>query len=210
MARPRPTSVLVLAILHFVFGGLGLVCVACAGVGLAAGNLNRGVQNAPQQQTQKDIERITEEKLPYNKAVNYASLALDVVLSLLLLIGGFGLLNVQPWGRAVSLAYAPLSILIKLVELAYAVAFSLPATQAIGEELSKKGGDAATVGAALKFTAYLGLVVPLVTMIYPVAVLIILLTPSVAAAFRTRGIHSSEEPEDYDDRRQSDEERWER
>jgi hypothetical protein len=204
VTRPRPTSVLVLAILHFVFGGLGLVSTACVGVQTAAHGIHIVPRTPQQERLEKDIEKAIEEKVPYTWVVTYASLAVDVVLCTLLLAGGFGLLNMQPWGRTVSLVYAVLSILSKICALSYAVVYSLPAVQSVGQELSRKGGEAAAMGMGIQIASYFAVITPLVTLIYPVAVLIILLLPSVATAFRADGVpKAGDEAEDYDDRRQA-------
>src|SRR5262249_10933234 len=139
MKKHRPTAVLVLAILHFIGGGLGVMGVLCTGGMLAAGGSQSmfGKPPAPPpgkqgpnfeefQRFQEDVTKAAENP-PGGKAYQVTSLGVDLLLSLMLLIGGIGLLNMQPWGRLLSLVYAFLSIVYHIVGLGYMLGVHIPA-----------------------------------------------------------------------------------
>jgi hypothetical protein len=97
--------------------------------------------------------------------------AIDVGLrplfAALLIASGVGLFFLRGWARALALAYAAGSIGFKLVMMAYLVLFALPAAE-------QKGGP------LLYAVEYAGL------LLYPALVVLVLLLPNTAAAFRTR------------------------
>src|ERR1700730_15613040 len=100
MRQKRPASVTVLAILHFVFGGLGIVGGLCSGVQLAVGNqmfaAMAGAQAAQQKKMQEERDRDVWENLPSYKPVPYAGVALELLMSGLMIAAGVGLLRLQP------------------------------------------------------------------------------------------------------------------
>lgn len=201
MPQSRPASVLVIAIFHFIVGGLGLVCGICGGVQMAAGGQLggfAGAQDPKQKQLQVDLEKQLNEKLPHNKLITGMNLGIGFVFSAVLIAAGFGLLNMQAWGRLLSLAYAGLSLMHKVFMAIYNLAFALPATREVFKVLKANLGpqerQAAPMFDFIETFATIGVTVdPFIRMVYPVAVLIIMLLPSVAAAFR-----NDARLEDYD------------
>jgi hypothetical protein len=189
MARYRPTAVLVLAILHFVGGGLGLVAdLFAVGMQVVAANQAGAAPGPNQPVTPQNfgagLNRHVEENVPYYHALTFGQLALGLVLDLLLLVGGVGLLGMRPYGRNVSLVYAVLSILNRLFALVYGFAVVLPVTNEYLDKVAQQnpGMSAAVTGG--RVGGVIGLLVGSVFILYPIAVLIILLQPRVAAAFR--------------------------
>jgi hypothetical protein len=193
MIRKRPTAVLVLAILHLVGGGLGLVCTVCTGgMQLAGGNqmfagpaggANQSPQVKSQQEFQKRLEKHVETELPHQKAVTYANLGLDLVLDVMLISAGIGLLSVQPWARVVSLVYAALSILAKVIGLVN-LAFTWPVMSAFIEQEGRRDPNLQMMTSMMPAIMVGTAVVTVLFLIYPIVVLVILLRPSIAAAFR--------------------------
>jgi hypothetical protein len=190
MARPRPTAILVIAVLHFVFGGLGLLCDLCTGVQLAGGQAFTpgGTEGAQQQKFTKDFEAYVAEKVPYNQAVTITTLGFDVMLGILMIAAGVGLLQMQPWGRQLSIIYAVLSILVKVANIVYLWLVSIPVIVEFTKPLVNKGKEEAVIAQIIQTTAYVSGILPVIFMIYPLIVLIVMLRSSVAAAFRGEGV----------------------
>ena len=213
MRQNRPASITVIAILHFVFGGLGLACNVCGGaIQLAGGGKafgGGGAQAEKQEKLQADIEKFQKEKLPNSKLVSYGGIGLGVLLALLMIIGGIGLLRLQSWGRTLSLIYAGLSIATNLFLLVYTFAFTVPLLKEFATHRRAQGpvaDDEATVLTVIEFGGYLSAIVPLLSLIYAIMVLIIMMRPNVKAAFQDEAVRSADngsdygnEPEDYRD-----------
>jgi hypothetical protein len=198
---------MVIAIFQFLFGGLGLVTDICAGVQSAGGGqafMMGGPQGAQQQNLAKDFETFIAEKVPYHKAVNFTLLGLDVLLCVVMLASGVGLLQMQPWGRLLAIFYAGLSILLKIVTVIYTALAIIPIIQEFTGPLSKKGQEQAVMATALEIGTYASAVLPVVFMIYPIIVLIVMLRPSIAAAFRGEDVSSYPKV----DSEQAEENRW--
>jgi hypothetical protein len=189
MARYRPTAVLVLAILHFVGGGLGLVG-DLVGIAMQAMSANQaGAAPGPNQPVTAQnfgagLNRYVEEKVPSYQALTFAQLAFGLVLDVVLLVGGVGLLNMRPYGRTVSLGYAVLSILARLFGIVYGLAVVLPVTNEYLDKVVQQNPGMSAVVTGGRVGGVIGLLVGAVFILYPIAVLIVLLRPRVAAAFR--------------------------
>jgi hypothetical protein len=172
MPRERPTSVLVMAILNFVFGGLGVVCVCCAGIslalmfGLASGSPEFAKYSAA-------IER----EIPAYKIIAIASLVISLFLSILLIASGAGLLSMQTWGRWTAVVWAVLSILYSILVLVLTVFVSNPVMERAAKELPGGGGGQAVMGEIVGIVEY-GVII-----IYAIALLIVMFLPDVSAAF---------------------------
>src|SRR5262249_2521803 len=117
----RPTAVLVIAICHFLFGGLGLFCGVCSGVMSASGagkefgkEFAKGLNPDAERQAEKTQanERIKEARVPGYRFEKSFEVAMDWVLSLALVAAGFGLLYMKPWGHWLSTGYAIARILM--------------------------------------------------------------------------------------------------
>src|SRR5262245_54997688 len=116
MAVQRPASVTVMGILNIVFGSLGLLCYVCVGVmflalmGSTAG-FPGGVNPI------QDMMNFMERQIPGYKAIMISSLILGFLLSVLLLVSGIGLLNMQGWARVLSILYSIIMILVQIGSL---------------------------------------------------------------------------------------------
>src|SRR4051794_12908922 len=119
MARNRPTSVLVVAVLHLVGGTLGLFCTGCTGVTL----LGRQVLSTappprpqpgwppppgatPDTTLQIGIHHRIFTEVPYARPFTLVSLGFGLVLDVLLLACGAGLLAMGRWAWFGSIGYA--------------------------------------------------------------------------------------------------------
>jgi hypothetical protein len=101
------------------------------------------------------------------------------------------------WARRLSVGYALLSIVMHVVTFVYQLLYIVPATNAFYERQPNLGG----VGAMMGTITSISLFVSLLFVLYPIAVLIILLSPANAAAFRGEGQPPAEIPEDFPDDR---------
>src|SRR5262245_15705505 len=102
MLPQRPTSVTVIAILHFVFGGLGLLLGLCgAGIVAAGGGSAFPFQPPAQGQQAKQLEYQKEMQaaMAGSQGSQLGQLGADVAISVLMILAGIGLMKVRPWGR---------------------------------------------------------------------------------------------------------------
>jgi len=200
MPQTRPPAVTVIAILNLVFGALWLLC-GLASLGMQAsgmqnmfmnmGNVNPG--NNPQLAKQEEIRKqVMEFSGKMNSSpLEYASHLQYIVLSALLIISGIGLLKMAPWGRALALLYATLSILSNLALVIMMFVVSVPLVQEFADKLATQGQEAQMMAFFMKFGVYVGIALPAASLIYPAIVLILLLRPPVAAAFRSESVASA-------------------
>jgi hypothetical protein len=216
MQRRRPTAVLVIAILHLVFGGLGLVCTLGGGLmdlagtqqALAKAGDAQQRQQAAQQQRRKEVtEQVHAERIPLYRAYTVTNRVLSTLFCIVLVAAGLGLLHMQSWARWLSVGYAVLSILANLGVFVYTIAFFIPAGHEVFQRLPPQSDQEQLAYNIANVAAPAG---PCVMMLYPAAVLIVMLLPSVGAAFRPprrrrRKVYE-DELEDYDE----PEDRWRR
>lgn len=210
MPNYRPTPVLVIAILHLVGGGLGLIFSLCGCAGLFMGSalssmtlptapVRPGQPAPPPPPGPNEIMKFYNENVPGYQAFTIGAIVVSFLLDGMLLAAGIGLLNMRPWARGLSLAYAPISIVNRVFAFIYQLVFVMPAT----EKLYAQNPVLAGMSSFMTITTGVGLVVNLLFIIYPIAVLVILLMPSTAAAFRgqapVRAEGASEEASDSDD-----------
>jgi len=207
--------VTVVAVLHFVFGGLGLLCQTTSDILHVSGLDKRlsnlfmppsNVQTNPQMKQQMEMpEKIQKaaDEVPGAQALKVASLVQDTVLSVCLLVAGIGLLRMRAWGRSLSLLYAVLSILYKIGSIVYILLYTLPAMQALAKEFAGGDPQSKLMGLWLQFAAYFAVLSLAAQMLYPVFVLIAMLVPSVRAAFGGEPLAKPVPPEAIEE-----EERW--
>ena len=189
MRKKLPTGLLVIAILHFVGGGLGLAGSLCslALQGASGGKMFSGFggQQAGQADLQEKIEKSLTEKVPSYKAVHLGGLLANLVLSTLMIVSAIGLLQMMAWGRGLSIVYAPLSILNHIFTLIYAFAFSVPVQRAIFQELVGQDPKAQPILSIMEAALTGGAIVDALFVAYPIIVLIVMFRPSVVRAFGT-------------------------
>jgi len=212
MVKKRPPVILVIAILSLIGGSLGLLGSICGGaMQLAGGNKmfagGGGQQDQEQQKLQEDIDKAIE-KGPGGKLVRYGEMGMDLVLSLLMVIGGIGLLSMQSWARTLTIVYAILSIVNHIFSLIYALAFTIPATNEVIQEFTAKDQQAAQFVSFMRVILIGGAILGFLFIAYPIFVLIAMLRRSIAVAFRGEDTERMQEPEseDYYDPRPDDRE----
>jgi hypothetical protein len=185
MPRQRPTVILIIAILHFVFGGIGLLCNICGGVMELVGTpqAQAGAGDAQQARRKEVTEQVLSTRIPLYRAYSVGNRVSSVLSCTLLIASGVGLMLVQSWGRWLSVAYAVLAIIVNLIVLIYTIAFFTPAYEEIFRRLPPQSDQEQMAYSLSKAAAPAG---ACAMMIYPVVVLIVMLLPSVGAAFRER------------------------
>jgi hypothetical protein len=198
----RPTPVTVIAILHFIFGGMGLVGLLCAGLGI--GFLAMMFSNLPPpkpgEPDPKQVFTIMDRSIIYYYI--YAGVE-GLIMSTIMVVAGFGLLKMRYWGRSLSLFYAIASILLTLAGTAYAIAVVDPAVAKWQEDLQKWEQDAQQkqrkanpnappppapafggMGSSNATTNMVSTAVgAVIALAYPIAVLIVMMLKSVRQAF---------------------------
>jgi hypothetical protein len=205
--------VLVIAIFHFIFaacGGIGNLAQLAGG---SAGLSKMFTAGDPKQaKVQDDIQAAIQNSFPAYPTYEKAEAAFGLLLAALLLVAGIGLLSMQPWARVLSLLWAGLQIINVVVGLIIAVAYIMPATNAAMKSIPGVTADQAQViSAATSVGIFVG---GCVGLIYPIAVLIVMLLPGVAAAFRApdvdydRGRREEGEEDDFGYERRRDEGGW--
>jgi hypothetical protein len=207
MKRERPASVLVLAILQIVFGSLCFMLTTCGGVVQFAGGNKMFKpppgQGAPKDDPEEKLEKLMEQKVPAYKAVQVAQLGLGILLSVALLVSGIGLLKLRPWARTLALVYAVVSILETIGSIIYESLFTMPILKEfVAGERARPGltPDEKMGYDMMEMIGNFAVFAPLIIVIFPIVVLIILLRPSVRAAFSDAPREPVPgEPEDYAD-----------
>jgi hypothetical protein len=214
MPKQRPASVLVIAILNIIGGGLGLLGTVCSGGGqlLGGGKMFTGSTTAAPpgkqqeftefEEYQKRAEKFLNEELPGGPALKYGEMSVGLVLSVLMLVSGIGLLSMQSWARVLAILYAILSILHHLASLIFAVGFTLPAARDFFAKKPPGNEMINTFASIMEIILIVSVVVGFLFIIYPIVVLILMLRPYVVAAFR--GEVREPEVEDYYDPREPD------
>lgn len=162
----RPVSVLVFGILNFVFA-------AFAVIGLVA---SVALFSLPEDPTDPIIQFL------HQNATYAVWLKICIPLGVLscgaLLAAGLGLLSLKPWGRTLSLAYAIYAIVFVLVGMGVNLVLMI-------QPVSKPAPRQAELAAAAAIGGPLsGTVGGLFWVIYPILMLVFMLRPKVAMAFR--------------------------
>lgn len=167
--RTRPTGVTVFAILHIVFGVWGLLGLAMTIVFMFIGaNIAAGPNPV--------FDMLQQDSL--YAAFFYVTFALGGIFAVLLIVSGVGLLKMSEVARTFSLVYAVYAIVSGIVgTVVNFFLIFLPmletAQQAQGPQLA--GAIGGIIG---------GIIGGLVGLIYPIAILIYFLRPSVKEVFR--------------------------
>jgi hypothetical protein len=194
MRTKRPTSVLVIAIFHFIFGGLGLLCGLPGFVMQASGMDRAASAGAGQTQQQKELhemqERVkqrTEQAAPLTAPFLLVNMVLNLLISLLLVVAGFGLVKMQPWGWWGSVVYSVARIVMQVYILLFNLLYSLPIGGRILEEELKSRPTLQPYAWIFQIITPIAIGVAALGLIYPIIVLIVMSRPKVRAAFNLAG-----------------------
>ena len=219
MRPQRPTSVLVISIFHFLFGGLGLLCGLIGLGGLAMGAANGGANpfgpppggGTAQQKELKDfqdrVQQRTQAELPIQRTLAPVNMVIGLLLSVLLIVSGVGLVQMKPFGWYGSVVYGVASLVLQIFMLLFNLLYAMPISQRILDEEIKGHPTLAPMAGIMQAVLPMTIGILVLGMIYPVIVLIIMARPNVRAAFRGELIGSEEfgRPAEEGRRRDDDE-----
>lgn len=187
MQKKVPTPVMVIAVLHLIFAGCGVLGSAMALSGLAEKFQEMQTAGDPKQaKLQKALQEKLEAKVPNMKTFERVNTGIDAGLSILLLVCGIGLLKLQQWARLGSIAYAIIDIGYKIYIVVFLIMFLQgPIDDTITEVMRDQNINDPAFRQIMQFALIGGISgAAFCGMIYPVAVLIVMLLPSVSKAFR--------------------------
>jgi hypothetical protein len=186
---------MVIAILNFIFGGLGLIGSLCGGVAFVVGaallqSLPPGPAGTP-----NPAQELTKffQSIPGYIPFMIVSLILGAIMGVVLIVAGVGLLQMRNWGRITSIVYAIAMIIISLFNLGYNLAVVSPAMAKFQEEMLAKAAKAGPgappapnpggqIGGAIG--GVFGLIFSIA---YSVVILIVLNLPGIRRAFARAG-----------------------
>lgn len=179
-SRP-PAQIRVLAILHLVFGGIGLIGTA---FGLVMQVFSKSIlagsgEAGPEVKMQQAMAAA-------GQTHQYLSAGFSVLLAILLLVAGVGLLKNKLTGLKVSNVYAWISIASKVALGVLFFTHVLPALNTAIEGMlgSAAKADQGVLSIAKMTMVVSGVVTPLVSCIYPILVLVLLNRESVRKHLR--------------------------
>jgi hypothetical protein len=189
MPRPRHPAVVVLAIFHFLMAACCGVC-NLGGLVLSVSGGGKPLVPAANPQEAKVLEELTqrmEQAVQRNFPGYYAYQVVKavswLVLSLLLVLSGIGLLLMQRWGQVLSLIYAVLGLLLVWADALVNWTLVLPAEHGVLQQ-PLPGAQPEMLQVARLTTDVALIIGPILQSLYPLIVLVVLLWPSVRAAFR--------------------------
>jgi hypothetical protein len=188
----RPVPVIVIAVLHLVFGGLGLMIDLCGAAMIVAGNPFASLQprGAPSTELQRRIQNMEQEvaaAIPGYRLSQVANLTVDFALDGMLIAAGIGLLKMMTWARLLSIVYACTSIVHKLISVVLSYVVVLPLMENWLRSLPAQTPQEQVFINTMSASMWLSGIMVLAYAIYPVAVLIVMFLPAVSAAFRPGG-----------------------
>jgi hypothetical protein len=183
MPPHRPTSVLVIAILNMVLGGLGTLLMPC---GFAALLINPYLQDMAH--TANPNMPRQPQPPPALMGWSLASMAVMFVLAVGLLAAGIGLVKMRPWARRWTVALAVLGIALIVASPILNVTVLAEPNRQYMESMADwqrqmTGGQSMDMGGMMKASVYFGYVVAVVELIYAGVVLTVMLLPANVAAF---------------------------
>lgn len=181
--RAVPTFVMTLGILHLFGGGIGLIMSVYELAVQVAGMSGNPFGPAPGQPVADSMAQALENIQGY-RAVATASIVWALALDVVLIVAGIGLLYLRPWGRFLSLVYAPLSLLLHLLMIVWTIGFVLPVMNEAIEAIGRVDPILGSIVAMSRMRPIFGVVWDTALLIYPVVVLALLVPPSAARVFR--------------------------
>jgi hypothetical protein len=186
MPQKKPSVVVVTAFVQVAFGVFGVfdalsTLLSAQGMVAFLGGLK------PYVLFPVDFPRVIAyvgDQLPSVVPALYVLTALDVVLCVLMVVGGIGLYRLRPWGRNVTLAYVLLDAVAWLVTVVYLWGFFVPTFCRCGDTfLAEATQKADTAGVFLYTLAYAIAGLESVGILYPALILFVVTRPSFRAAF---------------------------
>lgn len=189
MQKKRPVAVLVMAVLSLIYGSLGALSVlimACAGIFFYS--VYQSAFDAKTKEQFGEIYDAVSRDMPGLVTYTILSLTYSLIAAIFLLITGIGLLKMRRWARMAAITYAVISILALIPNTIYSVAYLQPGIERFQRGMEAKHPRPPAAPAPVfeqnrtsqLISAGFGVVVGLAL---PVALIIVMMLPHVAAAF---------------------------
>lgn len=217
MPLERPGSVTAAGVLCIIYGSLFTLCGLCgvAGLAMQGEGANPFAGGDPAQaELQKQLQANIEADVPAYRAFNISTTILSLGEAVCLLIGGIGLLRLQPWARTLTLVVSWVVIATTVVQAVYQLAFVIPAMNRVFQALAVGLPGAAAVPAnaaralrtIMMITAFVMIVIYAIVLIYFVVIIILLSRSRARLAFEAaaRGDLDQGDDEHYGDRGRRD------
>jgi hypothetical protein len=211
MRTRRPEAITAMAVINIIFGSLSILCGGCGAAGLLfVMQLAHvpGPNGGPNPVAQL-FDQLNKE-CPGYQVVEVGRSVGVLVLGVVLIAAAIGLLQMQSWGRWVTVAYAALAIPLHVGYLGYEMGVVLPATQRATAAMQMQMAPGAfgaqqnpgqQAGTAVGVVSAAG-----ISVLHAAANLVVMLLPGVGAAFagrprrrRRRDYDEDEEGEDEED-----------
>jgi hypothetical protein len=189
MLRRRPGGAVFFGIANIAVGALGLMAYGCCGFMVLALSVDR--TGTVWSHLAGDVRLFA--------PLEVAHLVLCMLLCVLLLISGIGMLSMHNWARLLSIACGVVALLLNVWNLIFQIAFVSPAMQRYVESTDHPiaRADGMAQAAVMNFCT---IGIAAVAILYSVALLITLLLPDVAGAFRHEPAPAWADDFDDDDR----------
>jgi hypothetical protein len=208
MNRTRPTVVLVFAVLNIVFGSLALLIVSCGAVFqlivnrlAVSGAATSGALKDLVESSQK-VQEAMQLEVPGYTLITRVGLVMAFALTIAMIVGGIGLLRMKPWGRRLTIVWAGTLVLYQIAQTIYQVALVLPVQLRLQQEImAKQAGQGPDLSVGSSFVVVFAILFALLLISYAVSFLVVMLLPTVSAAFAGKALPAGGEPEDYYDER---------
>jgi len=199
--QQRPGLVTAVAVMNFIFGGLGLLGALCGGLAIAgfAALMSNAPAGKPGEPDPKDLVKVFTD-IPGYVPFLIASLVMGLIMAIVLLTSGFGLLKLRNWARVLCFVYAGYTILSVIGGSVYQYTVVQPAMEKgmadwqnkMQAQMKGPGGARPAppaqnpMGQAGGIVG--GIIGSLFSIAYSVALLVILNLPDVKRAFATGGL----------------------
>jgi hypothetical protein len=189
MRQMRPGAVTAAAVICIIYGSLFSLCGLGSALSLAFQDMGG---DPATDAVQAKMDEVRQAEVPAYKTYVIASVVLGLALTLLILIGGIGLLGMNHWARTVAILGCSCDILTSVLGSIYYIVWVYPATRKAFElmpaDLAAKGiippPDFLEVMEMVHMAAEIGAVVVSLLAIIPLSIVIVLLTrPHVVQAF---------------------------
>jgi hypothetical protein len=183
----RPVSFTVFGVLSLTFGSLAFLCNGCC-LGLIARNWLFPLTASDK----ADLRALDFDNAAYNdylcehvpgfSAVYAVSYVLGLCLAIVLMISGIGLLAMRRWARFTCIFYGVLKVLSHVAMFAYALLLVFPANHDYLDQLKP------SPPMLMRLTEPLDFLAELLSMIYPVFLLVFALHPATTRHLSTANV----------------------
>jgi hypothetical protein len=188
MVKQRPVVVTVMGILNIIFGGIWLLIYTCVGVLLLflfIALSQAEVAREREVRELKELWTVINREVPGFNAFLIVSLVLSLLLPIIEIVAGIGLLRMRSWGRVLSIFYSAAVIASSIASLIYRFGVVNPGMErAMRDWVAQKGAQMGPDPVGSQFNNIFEVIGTFIGMSYAIILLIVMLLPTVSAAFR--------------------------